>query len=165
MNNFNIHKYFKNQYLEDSNTNPSTNSQSEMKDTTFNRMQALAGINLNESKKISTTDSSLNENLKSRVKEIIMSKLSEAKKDEDIPEDMPEDTEDIFGDETVSDEGRGEINVTQDAEADLSGTKGNVQDNLEAALKAAQDLGDQKLVNQIKNTLTFFTRSQVGQVS
>lgn len=165
MNNFNLHRYFKDQYLEDSNINSSVKSSTEMKDTTFNRMQTLAGVNLNESKKINTTSNSLDENLQSRIREIIISKLSEAKKDEDIPEDVPEDTEDIFGDETGSDEGRGEINVTQDAEADLSGTKGNVQDNLEAALKAAQDLGDQKLVNQIKNTLTFFTRSQVGQVS
>ena len=61
--------------------------------------------------------------------------------------------------------GKGEIIVTQDAEAELSVTKGNVQDNLEAALKAAKDLGDEKLTNQIKNNLTFFTRSQVGQVT
>lgn len=53
------------------------------------------------------------------------------------------------------------IDVKQDADAELSGTVGDVQDNLEAALEAARSLGDEKLVDQIGNTLTFFTRTHV----
>tara|TARA_R110000803_G_scaffold13668_2_gene38326 strand:- start:1389 stop:2129 length:741 start_codon:yes stop_codon:yes gene_type:complete len=53
------------------------------------------------------------------------------------------------------------IEVTQDAESDLTGVVGNVQDNLEAALESARELGDEKLVDQIGNTLTFFTRTHV----
>ena len=53
------------------------------------------------------------------------------------------------------------ITVSQDAESDLTGVVGNVQDNLEAALSSARELGDEKLVSQIGNTLTFFTRTHV----
>jgi len=53
------------------------------------------------------------------------------------------------------------IDVKQDADAELSGTVGDVQDNLEAALEAARKLGDEKLEDQIGNTLTFFTRAHV----
>ena len=143
-----------------------------MSNSQFLRMQKLAGL-LTEG--MEPTKSKITESdLREKIREMIMSALlEEAKKDapeedtpeEDVPaEDTPEEGE--FEDISMGDVGGdGEINVSQDAKADLSGTKGNVQDNLEAALKAAQDLGDEKLTNQIKNTLTFFTRTQVGQVS
>ena len=143
-----------------------------MENTQFSRMQKLAGI-INEGMEPSKNKVSESD-LREKIREMVMSALlEEAKKDapeEDAPEeDVP--AEDISGEGEFEDismgdaGGKGEISVTQDAEAELSGTKGNVQDNLEAALKAAQDLGDEKLTNQIKNTLTFFTRSQVGQVT
>jgi len=62
--------------------------------------------------------------------------------------------------EVTADEKEG-IDVKQDADSDLTGVVGNVQDNLEAALEAARKLGDEKLVDQIGNTLTFFTRNHV----
>ena len=61
---------------------------------------------------------------------------------------------------TVDDEKEG-IEVKQDAESDLTGVVGKIQDNLEAALESARELGDEKLENQIGNTLTFFTRAHV----
>jgi len=124
MDTFDLRKYFKVRYLEDSPSNI------------------------------------LEENLRSRVREMIFNKLSEAEKDEESDEDTPP-TDDTVDASFDTGEGEGEISVSQDAEANLSGTKGNVQDNLEAALKAAQELGDQKLVDQIGNTLTFFTRAHV----
>ena len=62
--------------------------------------------------------------------------------------------------EVTADEKEG-IDVKQDAESDLTGVVGDVQDNLEAALEAARKLGDEKLVDQVGNTLTFFTRTHV----
>mgnify|MGYP000253184380 CR=1 FL=1 len=61
---------------------------------------------------------------------------------------------------TVDDEKEG-IEVKQDAKSDLTGVVGKIQDNLEAALESARELGDEKLENQIGNTLTFFTRAHV----
>lgn len=141
-----------------------------MSNSQFLRMQKLAGLLTEgmEPTKNKPTKSDLREKIREMIISTLSENLEEAKKDtpeEDVPaEDAPE--EEGFEDMSTPDAGGdGGINVTQDAEADLSGTKGNVQDNLEAALQAALNLGDEKLVNQIKNTLTFFTRTQVGQVS
>ena len=60
----------------------------------------------------------------------------------------------------IDDEKEG-IEVKQDAKSDLTGVVGKIQDNLEAALESARELGDEKLENQIGNTLTFFTRAHV----
>ena len=95
--------------------------------------------------------------------------MYEAKKDEET--DTEEVTDDVTdGEETVDvtddfsmeePQGPGGIDVTQNANADLTGTKKEVQDNLEAALEAARTLGDAKLTDQIGNTITFFTRAHV----
>ena len=78
-------------------------------------------------------------------------------------EEAEEEEEDVEVEDEVevtADEKEG-IDVKQDAESDLTGVVGDVQDNLEAALEAARKLGDEKLVDQIGNTLTFFTRNHV----
>ena len=79
----------------------------------------------------------------------------EDEKDVDVDADVDVDIDaDVKADED-------EIIVKQDADTDLGGTVGDVQDNLEAALEAARQLGDEKLEDQIGNTLTFFTRTHV----
>ena len=80
-----------------------------------------------------------------------------------IKEAEEEEEEDVEVEDEVevtADEKEG-IDVKQDAESDLTGIVGDVQDNLEAALEAARKLGDEKLVDQVGNTLTFFTRTHV----
>lgn len=79
--------------------------------------------------------------------------LSEAKEEEEEIE-----VTDEFSSE---EEGEGGITVSQNADADLTGNKKQVQDNLEAALEAAKTLGDEKLATQIGNSLTFFTKQHV----
>jgi hypothetical protein len=81
--------------------------------------------------------------------------LYEAKEDE---EEEIEVTDEFSTEEP---QGKGKIDVTQNADADLTGDKKSVQDNLEAALEAAKALGDDKLVTQIGNSLTFFTKQHV----
>ena len=69
-------------------------------------------------------------------------------------EDVEVDTEeDITLDEPEED--------TADAGVEMTGDTKEVQDNLEAALEAAKAMGDQKLVDQIGNSITFFTRTHV----
>ena len=82
--------------------------------------------------------------------------IEEAEEDKEEEEDV-EVEDDV---EVTADEKEG-IDVKQDADSDLTGVVGNVQDNLEAALEAARKLGDEKLVDQIGNTLTFFTRNHI----
>ena len=88
--------------------------------------------------------------------------LSIREEEEDV-EDVEIDTEeevDVDMDIDMDSEPEG-IDVKQDAKAELGGNVGDVQDNLEAALMAARELGDEKLEDQIGNTLTFFTRQHV----
>ena len=87
--------------------------------------------------------------------------LSIREEEEEDVEDVEIDTEEeVDVDMDMDSEPEG-IDVKQDAEAELGGTVGDVQDNLEAALMAARELGDEKLEDQIGNTLTFFTRQHV----
>jgi hypothetical protein len=76
-------------------------------------------------------------------------------------EEEEEEEEEIEITDEDEDEGEGGISVTQNADADLTGNKKQVQDNLEAALEAAKTLGDDKLATQIGNSLTFFTKQHV----
>ena len=83
--------------------------------------------------------------------------MSEAKEeDEDIEvEDIKIDAEEETSDKEE------DIEVESNAEAGITGDAKKVQDNLEAALISAKELGDQKLVDQIGNSITFFTRTHV----
>ena len=82
--------------------------------------------------------------------------LDEVKKDK--KEDEEEDVEDTEEDIDVDVEG--DIDLA-DVEPEASGDKGDIQSNLQAALQAAKAIGDQKLVDQIGNTITFFTRTHI----
>ena len=78
---------------------------------------------------------------------------TETEEEVDVDVEDPEPTEEPVGD--------GGLKVTQNADADLTGTQKELQDNLEAALEAAKKLEDDKLAKQIGNSLTFFTRQHV----
>jgi hypothetical protein len=59
-----------------------------------------------------------------------------------------------------------EVETEEEVEAEaptreLSAEESIVQDSLEKALEAAKSLGNEKLVTQIGNTITYFTRSEV----
>jgi hypothetical protein len=88
--------------------------------------------------------------------------LEEAKKDEE--EEEVEDVEVDAEEEITLDEPE-EEEMDTDVEAPsaegLSGDEKELQSNLEKALGAAKAMGDEKLSNQIGNTITFFTRTHV----
>jgi len=100
---------------------------------------------------------------KSELKEMIKAAfLSEAEGDEEETEDIElEDTEEIDIDTDAETADPGDIEVDQEASVELTGDTKDIQDNLEAALEAAKAIGDQKLVDQIGNSITFFTRTHV----
>ena len=86
----------------------------------------------------------------SAAEELMNSKLSEAKKDEEV-----EDIKDV--DVTVGDEETTADVTTVDVDPNVKA----VQDALTQAQAAAEKLGDDKLTDQIGNTITFFTRSHI----
>lgn len=71
--------------------------------------------------------------------------LSEAKEDESEEEDVELEVED-------------EVETVEDSSDDVVD---EVQLSLQKALKGAKQLGDEKLVTQIGNTITFFTRVHI----
>jgi len=85
--------------------------------------------------------------------------VKEAEEDEEEVKVADEEEIDIDTDAETAD--AGEVDVEADAEVEMTGDTKEVQDNLQAALEAAKALGDQKLVDQIGNSITFFTRTHV----
>ena len=83
--------------------------------------------------------------------------LKEADEDVNVEDDGTDVNVDVEGDKIdVQDKG---IDTTVDV--GLSKEEKVVQDSLQAAMEAANSLGNQKLADQIGNTITFFTREYV----
>ena len=101
--------------------------------------------------------------LKAKIKEQILSELtlSEADEEVDVDIDVEDEVEVEAGADDIEIERPG---VTTTVDVGLSPEEEVVQDSLTAAMKAAQELGNSKLADQIGNTITFFTREfVVGQ--
>jgi len=97
----------------------------------------------------------------SAAEELLMNTAEIKEAEEDEEEVTVDDTEEIDVDTDAETADAGEVDVEADAEVEMTGDKKEVQDNLQAALEAAKALGDQKLVDQIGNSITFFTRTHV----
>jgi len=85
--------------------------------------------------------------LREKLREMILAEIDEAKKSKDDEEDV--EIEDI---DVSDDEMRGGDNPEID----------KIQDLLEQLQNAVEDLGDEKLLTQIGNIITFFTRQHVA---
>lgn len=138
----------------------------------FEHMQKLAfGKVITESSELLTEAT-----LRNKIKELVHSSLGEAKKKKkDKPEDVaPQDDSvelDMSNDATV--EPTMDTEMPSDTmapevsnEIDIDPKVKAIQDSLSKALANAKALGDEKLVNQIGNTITMLVRTQVvGQQS
>jgi len=99
--------------------------------------------------------------LKDKIKTEILSSLSEAEEEVDVDVDVEDEVEVEAGADDIEIERPG---VKTTIDVGLSPEEEVVQDSLKAAMDAANELGNQKLADQIGNTITFFTREfVVGQ--
>ena len=101
--------------------------------------------------------------LKAKIKEQILAELSlsEAEEEVDVDIDVEDEVEVEAGADDIEIERKG---VKAKVEVGLSPEEEIIQDSLKAAMDAANELGNQKLADQIGNTITFFTREfVVGQ--
>jgi len=96
--------------------------------------------------------------LKDKIKTEIVSALSEAEEDVDVDIDVEDKVEVDAGADDIEIERPG---VKTTVDVGLSPEEEVVQDSLKAAMDAANELGNQKLADQIGNTITFFTREFV----
>jgi len=100
------------------------------------------------------------DNVISRAEELMMNApLSEAEGDEE--EITVDDTEEIDVDTDAETADAGEVDIKMGDDEGLKGPLKKIDNNLEAAIEAARELGDEKLIDQIGNTITFFTRTHV----
>ena len=99
--------------------------------------------------------------LKEMIKEAWLEEttLNLSEKEEEETEEKIEVEDEVETDEEPA--GEEDMEMAPPAEVGISGVAKQVQDNLEAALIAAKELGDQKLIDQIGNSITFFTRTHV----
>jgi ABC-type uncharacterized transport system ATPase subunit len=81
--------------------------------------------------------------------EHMLQNLDEAKKDKEEIEDVTIDDTEITD--------APEADVTSNETAEVSG----IQSNLQAAYAEAKALGDEKLITQIANTITYFTKAHI----
>ena len=97
--------------------------------------------------------------LRNKIREMILAELSlqETELDEAKKDKEEETVEDVELEDTAEFESEPEGESTPDLEADEKA----IMDNLEQALEFAKTKGDEKLIDQIGNTITFFTRQYI----
>jgi len=115
------------------------------------------------------------EELKEMIRQNILNELAEEiTEDTDIEDGDPDvGLAKMYGDfyegleeaeEEVTDVEKVDVNVDEPAapaEPTLTDTEKEIQSHLDQALQAAQEMGNEKLIQQIGNTITFFTRDFV----
>ena len=95
--------------------------------------------------------------LKAQIKEFIIDSLSE----EPVTEEEEEDIEADIEDEVDIDVEEPAVDAAPAPEAGLSKDEQEIQDSLKLAYDNAIAIGDEKLADQIGNSITFFTRTHV----
>ena len=91
--------------------------------------------------------------LKAKIKEDIISLLQEEEDEVDIEDEIEVDDTEVEVDT--------EEPSMDTADAGLSQDEQDIQDSLKLAYDNAVAIGDQKLADQIGNSITFFTRTHV----
>jgi|688.fasta_scaffold12932_8 hypothetical protein len=115
----------------------------------FTRMQKIAGL-ITESLEENITSISKSD-FKNMIREMVLAEAKKDKKEEEVDVEMDAETEEIPTEETP----------TEDTP---EGNPDDILDALKTALGGAKALGDEKLIDQIGNTITFYTRVHiVGQ--
>ena len=127
----------------------------------FTHMQKLAF-----GKPLTTPESLHESTLREKIKELVKSSVDEAKKKKkDEPEDVaPQEDVDVdlnMDTEEPPVEPSMDTMAPTDGGMDIDPTVKSIQDSLQKAYASAKQLGDEKLINQIGNTITMLVRTQV----
>ena len=133
--------------------------------------ESRAEMGLEENKEETKSNKMKKSELKEMIKAAMLAEMEveetevyEAEEDEEV-DVKAEETEDVETTDVAVDDTE---TVDVEAESEISPEVKATQDALTAAIEAAKALGDQKLADQIGNSITFFTRTHVvgkGQVA
>ena len=130
----------------------------------FNLKKYLYNNILTEGQEVEEVSSKMKKSeLKEKIKAEITNTLAE-QDDEDLAADIDGEGDGIPTDDAPADapdtDGDGEPDFAD--EAGLNNDETEIQASLKKAYDSAISIGDQKLANQISNTITFFTRAHVA---
>ena len=109
--------------------------------------------------------------LRSKIREMVLAEMGsmEYSQEEGDIYEAKDDEEEVETEETEETETEEDVDVvdTEDMpedmpEEDLS-DEGDIMGHLEAAMEAARSLGDEKLMDQLGNTITFYTRQHIAK--
>lgn len=119
----------------------------------FEKMQKLAfgKVLLKENQNINESD------FKNKIREMIKTSLSEKKKSK---KDVAPEVEDVEASEEITYTQTDVIEPSQST-GEMDPKVKSVQDHLQSAYENAKGMGDEKLVAQIGNTITYLTRSHI----
>ena len=99
--------------------------------------------------------------LRDKVREMVLAELAGETELEEAKKDKPEEeVEDIEVTDTEEFAPEDEMDA-EDPTSSLDGGEKEIMDSLENALEFAKQKGDDKLIDQIGNTITFFTRQYI----
>ena len=100
--------------------------------------------------------------LKAKIREMVKTALN---KDEDLSEAKSDEEEEVEDTEEVDvvDDGDMPEDGFEDEAPAVEGDEAELMDHLEAAIEVARGLGDEELVTQLGNTITFFTRQHIAK--
>ena len=99
--------------------------------------------------------------LRDKVREMVLAELAGEIELEEAKKDKPEEeVEDIEVTDTEEFAPEDEMDA-EDPTSSLDGGEKEIMDSLENALEFAKQKGDDKLIDQIGNTITFFTRQYI----
>jgi hypothetical protein len=97
---------------------------------------------------------------KNKIREIALDEAKKKKKQKDEPTDVLPPEEEVSMSNTVE-EPTDTISPEPSTDMDINPTVKSIQDSLQKAYAQAKQLGDEKLVNQIGNTITMLVRTQI----
>ena len=99
--------------------------------------------------------------LRDKVREMVLAELAGETELEEAKKDKPEE-EVVDAEVTDTEEFAPDAEMDgEDMAPDLEGGEKEIMDSLENALEFAKQKGDDKLIDQIGNTITFFTRQYI----
>lgn len=87
--------------------------------------------------------------------------LNEEEEDEDVDVEVDDEEEEDVDVEVEDEEEPSDVDVDTGAESGFSEEEKNIQDGLKTAYDEAVAIGDEKLADQIGNTITMFTRTHI----
>tara|TARA_R110000868_G_scaffold117175_2_gene311475 strand:+ start:57 stop:506 length:450 start_codon:yes stop_codon:yes gene_type:complete len=110
------------------------------------------------------TEEDPNKDLKAKIREMVLAEMNkpkfsdddeifEAKEEEEVDVDVEEEEVEVVDSEEFEDMPEEEAVVEDD----------DIMGHLEAAMEAARSLGDEKLIDQLGNTITFYTRQHISK--